>query len=335
MAAIEDAIPVVVGEPLYSTVSQLAPVMIVYGIFLLGTCIAVRPMILSLGRQKPKIWLFVGLILVFISFTWNIANTALMGILAGINRTCGFQPSDQADQCPGAELWNGPSMAILEGIPVAITLLVSDMIVVWRAWILLSHNRFWQSVLVLLTVINIIINVVDCIADAFFLIFSEGYNPNSPPAKLDLMQNLIENHSGVLDLISVLTSLLVNAVATSLIGWKAWTHHKSMRKAAIYKRAHSIKILLLLIESGAIFCAIQLAYVVVFPTIQHGLWQGRFRNMDMKFPITSLTTITQPQKNIASDMLIFASAVYPIAVTILVHNTPPPEQLLLYFADRI
>ncbi|KAF9063458.1 hypothetical protein BDP27DRAFT_1451256 [Rhodocollybia butyracea] len=99
-----------------------------------------------------------------------------------------------------------------------------------------------------------------------------------------------------------------------------------MAEAAIYRRTYAIKILLLLVESGAIFCAVQLIYIAVFLTIQGDAWRGWARNMDMKLPVASLTGATQ--QNIASDMIIFASAFYPIVVAILIRSTPSPEMVV-------
>ncbi|KAF9058622.1 hypothetical protein BDP27DRAFT_1432489 [Rhodocollybia butyracea] len=210
---------VVGGEPFDLIILQLIAIMLVYGMFVLGTCIAIWPMILS--PEKPKIWLLVGLISVFISFTWNIANTALIGRLSGISLECTITSCSNVDD---VGFWVGPLQGMFEGIPVTILLLVSDIIVVWRVWILLSRNRFWRIILALLTVINIILNILDCAADAFFYLFMESaqaeasFNPNN----LSGIPALILNYSGVLDLVSISTSLLVNAVATILIGWKAW-----------------------------------------------------------------------------------------------------------------
>ncbi|KAF9063521.1 hypothetical protein BDP27DRAFT_1426774 [Rhodocollybia butyracea] len=205
---------VVGGEPFNLIILQLIAIMLVY-----GTCIAIWPMILS--PEKPKIWLLVGLISVFISFTWNIANTALIGRLSGINLECKITSCSNVDD---VGFWVGPLQGMFEGIPVTILLLVSDIIVVWRVWILLSPNRFWRIILALLTVINIILNILDCAADAFFYLFMESAQAEASfnPSSLSGIPALILNYSGILDLVSISTSLLVNAVATILIGWKAW-----------------------------------------------------------------------------------------------------------------
>ncbi|KAF9063457.1 hypothetical protein BDP27DRAFT_236732 [Rhodocollybia butyracea] len=172
------------------------------------------------STNDPKIWLLVGLILVFISFTWTIANVALVGSLSAINVGCDARVTGLIGSCPhvlDSKVLDGPFLTNVEGIPITITLLVSDMIVVWRAWILLSRNCFWKNTLVSLAIINTVVNIIDCIANPIFNIMAtNGFEPDTTSG------NLIINYSGILDLVSILTSLLVNAVATILIGWKAW-----------------------------------------------------------------------------------------------------------------
>ncbi|KIK52501.1 hypothetical protein GYMLUDRAFT_967083 [Collybiopsis luxurians FD-317 M1] len=63
--------------------------------------------------------------------------------------------------------------------------------------------------------------------------------------------------SGDLFWVSYLISLAVNISATGLIAWIAWNHRRLMAEAGIRRRTRVQKILLLLIESGAVYCLIQ------------------------------------------------------------------------------
>ncbi|KAF9063442.1 hypothetical protein BDP27DRAFT_1368002 [Rhodocollybia butyracea] len=304
------------AEPLYVITARLAPVMVVYGMFVLATCIAVWPMMIS-STEKPKIWLLVGLILVFISFTWTIIVTAMMGGLSTVNIGCNMEDAAAGLISPCVNAfdiklrfmpWMDDTEAIVT-IMVRELLLVSDTIVVWRAWILLFHNRFWRNTLVLLEIINTISNILDCIEYPIYNTMAlNGF-------KIDSTWGiLIMDYSGVLDLVSFLTSLLVNVAATVLIGWKAWMHHKSLTEAAIYRRTYAIKILLVLVESGAFFLG--------------GTWRGVGRGLDVKLPSEGLAVVFEPWGSIAPNMMTFASAFYPMVVAILVHNTPSPEMVI-------
>ncbi|KAF9058619.1 hypothetical protein BDP27DRAFT_1506077 [Rhodocollybia butyracea] len=265
------------GKPFLLILLQLVLIMVVYGMFVLGTCIAIWPMMYEypvFSPEKRKVWLLVGLILVFISFTWNIANTTnVIGRPGGLSLKCTVPLA--CSNVVDAEFSAGPFEGILEAIPVTIT---NDQAEV-------SFN----------------------------------------PTNLSGIINLIVNYSGVLDLVSISISFLVNVVATISIGWKAWAHHKSMKEAAIYKRTHGLRILLLLAESGAIFCAVQLLCTVLFPTTQGRSWKGFDRSVDMKFPLSGPDVNAQPEKNYASDIMIFATAFYPVTVAILIRRAPSPE----------
>ncbi|KIK60877.1 hypothetical protein GYMLUDRAFT_43463 [Collybiopsis luxurians FD-317 M1] len=107
----------------------------------------------------------------------------------------------------------------------------------------------------------------------------------------------------VLDWLSVLFSLFVNLVATSLIAFRAWNHHRILAEAVILKESRVQNILLLLIESGAIYCAIQalyIAFLLLKAYANLGIWCANMSDY-------------------IGDVLVVASAWYPIAVVILVN----------------
>ncbi|KAE9405888.1 hypothetical protein BT96DRAFT_934626 [Gymnopus androsaceus JB14] len=53
----------------------------------------------------------------------------------------------------------------MPGWPTTINLLLSDCIVVWRAWILFQDDKLWKLLLAVLMFANIAINIADCIWD--------------------------------------------------------------------------------------------------------------------------------------------------------------------------
>ncbi|KAF9064675.1 hypothetical protein BDP27DRAFT_1405225 [Rhodocollybia butyracea] len=130
--------------------------------------------------------------------------------------------------------------------PATITLLLSDGIVVWRACSLFQQDRFWRLVLVVLMIANIGINVADCIWS-------------------DLHPNF-QYKATILDWLSLVLSLVVNMVATILFACKAWKHHwyiAGLIGGLTHKVTRAENILNLLIESGAIFCAIQCINIII------------------------------------------------------------------------
>ncbi|KIK60855.1 hypothetical protein GYMLUDRAFT_244013 [Collybiopsis luxurians FD-317 M1] len=162
--------------------------------------------------------------------------------------------------------------------------LLSDFIVVWRAWVLFQQERFWKMGLLLLMIVNIGINIADCILNTIEI-------------------NMVQSGSiPILDWLSLIVSLIVNMFATGLIAWKAWNHYHIMRAAAVHRRTRVQKILLLLIESGAIYCAIQALYLVFYLVNAHATHNGLYLTL-----------------NIVGSIFNLASAWYPIAVVILVN----------------
>ncbi|KIK56228.1 hypothetical protein GYMLUDRAFT_821836 [Collybiopsis luxurians FD-317 M1] len=93
---------------------------------------------------------------------------------------------------------------------------------------------------------NIGINVADCILD-----------------NIEVKTIAVAGTSTILDWLSGVLSLAVNMFATGLIAWKAWNFNHDMAEAGIKRTTRVQKILLLLIESGAVYCTIQAAFTIV------------------------------------------------------------------------
>lgn len=99
--------------------------------------------------------------------------------------------------------------------------------------------------------------------------------------KVDLNTS-IANTGTILDWISIVTTLAVNTMATLLIVYRAWyssitytqvvgahnkirIHHKSVRGISRNRKTQVEGILLLFIESGALFAAIQVSqFLLIF-----------------------------------------------------------------------
>ncbi|KAF9061495.1 hypothetical protein BDP27DRAFT_1322304 [Rhodocollybia butyracea] len=86
-----------------------------------------------------------------------------------------------------------------------VMILAGDLVLCWRAWVLLPHDKSWRFVLAIMMICNIGLNIADLISDEIAVVKS-----TSTP---------------VLDSVAIATSLAVNMTATSLIGWKAWWKH--------------------------------------------------------------------------------------------------------------
>ncbi|KAE9392593.1 hypothetical protein BT96DRAFT_944549 [Gymnopus androsaceus JB14] len=116
------------------------------------------------------------------------------------------------------------------------------MAIVWRAWAVWAENRLIKWSLLIILLVDISIGIADSAVDIKAVI-----NIN----------NDVNTNTVTLDWISVIFNLIVNVVGTSLIGYKAWTHHLSVRAIAHNKKTQVETVLLLLVESGAILGVVQ------------------------------------------------------------------------------
>ncbi|KAJ3984376.1 hypothetical protein F5890DRAFT_51177 [Lentinula detonsa] len=260
-----------------------------YGAFVLGTSIAVLSLRRkSWGRSQTSRGLLVCLLLIFICFTWDVFYSGgfnLTDIQYTFVKTLpeGLVAQAQHSDDKTSTWQYMPSWA------ATINLLLSDCIVAWRAWILFQHDRLWRCALVVLMVANIGVNIADCIWG-------------------DIELKVEVAGSTTLDWLSSILSLVVNLLATLLIAFKAWKHHRFMTEALLRRRTRAQSMLLLLVESGAIYCAIQSVYAVfilldVYTVVDVGFSQAM---------------------NIITAMSIVAAACYPVAVIILIHKDSSP-----------
>ncbi|KAF5362857.1 hypothetical protein D9758_007033 [Tetrapyrgos nigripes] len=193
----------------------------------------------QIKSTRAQLSLFGLLILIFVLFTAFISMTTAF-ILNDI-MTAAYNPPNNFD--------------LLRGLRIATVFmqrtiyLVSDGIVVWRAWIMFPFHFLVRSVLAV------------CIAGSFVGTF------------VYLGMTAARYHRDINDegdrvdiLIMAIPLLVTNAIATGLIGYKAWIHHQDI-KGNLLLIGSSVsrveKVLLLLVESGVIYCALWITYILI------------------------------------------------------------------------
>ncbi|KAE9384095.1 hypothetical protein BT96DRAFT_1101852 [Gymnopus androsaceus JB14] len=128
-----------------------------------------------------------------------------------------------------------------------IMFLIADTAIVWRAWALWAENRLikWMLLIILLADIGglFCVNIADAIVDT--------------KAEFNLNFNVF-----TLDWLSTALNLTVNIMATLLIAYRAWTYHQSTCGILHNKTTQVEAILLLMVESGAIFGVIQVINMI-------------------------------------------------------------------------
>ncbi|KAG7097992.1 hypothetical protein E1B28_005300 [Marasmius oreades] len=171
-----------------------------------------------------------------------------------------------------------------------INMLVGDSVVIWRAWVLCQNTRLQKFVYVpivmLLACVVFTAIGLDCLS-------SNGYHEQSTiPAGSKACRWGQPIAWGI--------SLATNAVSTSFIAIRAWQHRQLMKLNFGARKSRSQKVLIILVESGFIYC--------LFWMTQLNLFFGR-----------------EPKRNFVNFLCIFLNAigdqisgVYPTCIIILV-----------------
>ncbi|KAE9404090.1 hypothetical protein BT96DRAFT_1074306 [Gymnopus androsaceus JB14] len=165
--------------------------------------------------------------------------------------------------------------------------LMADAAIVWRAWALWVDNRLIKWTLLIILLLDISVTIADAIAGTQVLLNSSA-----------------EINTVTLDWLSVVLNLAVNIVATLLIAYRAWTHHQSMHALSRTKKTQVENILLLFVESGAIFALVQIFSIVI-------------QALDIHAAVLSSTDIT---RSFINALYIYGAAINPVALVVLVQT---------------
>ncbi|KIK57932.1 hypothetical protein GYMLUDRAFT_246588 [Collybiopsis luxurians FD-317 M1] len=257
-----------------------------YGIFILGTIIATQSLATK-SWTKARAMLCACLILTFIAFTWNVIIVGAEHLIFAKFALVCIKPGEQGSFQGQIDLVREKSLPLdyMPGWATMISTLLSDFIVVWRAWYLLDHHKYLKCVLASLMTANIVINIVDGILD-------------DTEVKIRQIEGTI-----VADWVWCLFSFSVNLFATGVIAWKAWKHHCVMAEVGL-TRTKTQNVLLLLIESGTVYCAIQTVYTTLI--------------------LLNTYKIATQCLAFADAMIIISTAWYPVAVIIVIYEDKSP-----------
>ncbi|KAF9061308.1 hypothetical protein BDP27DRAFT_1452335 [Rhodocollybia butyracea] len=273
MTPTEKQLVSVFTEQVFYNIFNLILTLTCYGAFMLGFIIALQSLTMgSWGR--PQTVLLACLITTFICFSWIVFDVGAVFLEVD------YYALDQTLVTAANKkvmIWEDTS-----GWPFIINLLLSDSIVVWRAFMLYAQSKFWRFILVILLIANVGLNVGDIIWDTV----NEGTEFSK---------------SVILDWLAVVLSLIVNMIATMLFSYKAWNHHQYMEGvngALVRRGTRAQKILNLLIESGVIFCTVQFIYVIVIVLDACNI----------------IISSSQWSRHTVDAIFITASACYPVAV---------------------
>ncbi|KAF5368181.1 hypothetical protein D9757_011288 [Collybiopsis confluens] len=178
---------------------------------------------------------------------------------------------------------------------------VGDVIVVWRAWVLLQRDKSYKILLAVLMLANLGISIADIVLDYIHI------------------QSELQGITNSMDWIMCIGLLLINLFAMLLIGWKLWSHQRNVEYLVARSNGHQIqKIMILLIESGALIGITQVMNLVL--------------NIVSAYD-SNLTTGFLYTYHVFTALAPVTTAWYPLIVIILVNTGHSPVHATVHFID--
>ncbi|KAI4518451.1 DUF1768-domain-containing protein [Schizophyllum commune Loenen D] len=151
-------------------------------------------------------------------------------------------------------------LSIAQNVVLRMMFMLSDVIVVWRAWVLWSANRIVRRCLIVCLTLT-----CSCLlADAAVVAWEQAVSYYA--------------NSALFSLLVTLPILVTNVTVTTTIGMRAIAHYKAMR-SNIGSREYGQKVmraLLVLLWSGAAYCALCFVFFASGVTSNHGRRWGEF-----------------------------------------------------------
>ncbi|THU82432.1 hypothetical protein K435DRAFT_844400 [Dendrothele bispora CBS 962.96] len=228
----------------------MAVIFTIYGIYLAITLLAMQALISrGIRNSKPRLALFV--IVVF----ELLISTAYV-ILPLVSNAFVFLTFNDLNS-KSLQHWEIVSSQFDIGINfvVRLNLLLNDVIVVWRTWVLFPFNKLVKVALIFCMLAATVCILVDAGLDARSSLRDIKDDAGLRPASQTLL--------------TTLPLLITNAIATSLIGYKTWLYRQDVKRNLMSTgtaMSRVSKILWLLIESGLIYCLILIAYITITQT---------------------------------------------------------------------
>ncbi|KIK66396.1 hypothetical protein GYMLUDRAFT_239355 [Collybiopsis luxurians FD-317 M1] len=137
-----------------------------FGLSALGLLIAGH-ILVTKSLTHSRIVLLVCLIITFISLTWTTFCDVAFPLIQDQVTFVQVKPNVQGALEAAAQRSNQKALPIdyMENWPMSISVLLSDFIVVWRAWVLFQQERLCKVALAILMIVNIGAQIADDILD--------------------------------------------------------------------------------------------------------------------------------------------------------------------------
>ncbi|THU90225.1 hypothetical protein K435DRAFT_968784 [Dendrothele bispora CBS 962.96] len=262
-----------------------------YGIFVLLFSFSLNYLLRKRLHSKAQKILFALTLFLFLTYTSFIAITIAEFVIS-VREV--LQSNDDMPLAPRLLISNLRVVPLVKYVNWSQTLnvLCGDSVVVWRSWAIWNgDNIFVNTSLIITMLANTIVNIYSAAI----------YEPLEQPSATD----------NAMSVSAVFLSFGVNLLATCLIYLKAWMHRRT-KKAAFSEEKHVRRsdvdrVLLLIIESGAVYCLVQLIYPILNTTALY--------TPDLA-PDGALATAI----NVFGPIYSGITVIYPMAVIILIHS---------------
>ncbi|KAL1669010.1 hypothetical protein GGF50DRAFT_45219 [Schizophyllum commune] len=135
---------------------------------------------------------------------------------------------------------------VLLAVAQRFNVVVSDIIVAWRAWVIWSGSRVARGILAVSVGSGLVGAIIECVW---------------------VLERLITTNTTISKPMSLMQSvpiLFTNIVATVLVGLKVWYYRRDVKGnlGLSTKRTQVEKVLTMLVESGSVYCLIWLAHLI-------------------------------------------------------------------------
>ncbi|KAF5378743.1 hypothetical protein D9615_007000 [Tricholomella constricta] len=264
--------------------SSLVGLTLIYGMLVSLTLISIA-MLLRRGRPSRRFMLFVNL-LAFLLGTLQWA-AYLEGFVYKIRATLVELPDYPLDDSRldaiNARLFPG---VVIDNWASQLLPLLSDAIIVWRALAFFPNQR-WVMAAPLTLLLGGIVTSIVYLGLTSKLASTQAAQVGASAVTANLFASTIA------------LSLATNAVATSLVSYRLWSHRKTMLKSGFQRMSNTQKVMLIVVESGVLFC--------IFQVVVMALMFAPYEPLS-SFDLGSVTTVS---------IYTLFSAMYPTIIVIL------------------
>ncbi|KAF5378553.1 hypothetical protein D9615_007037 [Tricholomella constricta] len=242
MSPDERALLQLVGFVMLENFAVLASVVLLYGMFIMLFAFSTFTL-LRRGLASRSTQAMLGLTLIAFLACSVICISYIVGNVIGVKGVL-VDSAGILDESILARVNKRTTLITIITIVTPMVLsILSDSVVIWRAWVLYPDKQWIMLVPCALLFGTIGVTI------AYLVIFLKGVQyPALQP---------------ILFLASLTFSLATNVVATSLIFYKLWGHLRFLRRMGIKQNSTSSaqKILIVLVDTGLAYCALQITVI--------------------------------------------------------------------------